>query len=117
MVWLSPRSRSALLMPLVLIVVVLLEELAAFYLRRHVADPRVRTGALLACYGLGFAFAADVVVPWLRRTLGRARATTRRRGGDLGLVLFYLAAYGALYVAFFLAETRGIQVLLPGALR
>lgn len=117
MVTLSSRSRNALLMPLVLILVVLLEELAAVYLRQRVSDPRLRIGLLLACYGFGFAFAADVVVPRLRRTLGRAQSSTRRRGGDIGVVLFYLAAYGALYYAFFIAETRGFHSLLPAALR
>ncbi len=109
--------RSALLLPLVLLTVVIVEELIAYEARQRLPNPYLRTALMLFLYGVGFALAATKLAPWLGRLLARLRRSTRRGGGAAGVGIFYILAYGSLYVVYFIAETRGIAALLPPAWR
>lgn len=110
------RSRTALILPIVLLVVVIIEEIALYELRKHVRDPYLRTAAALAFFGVAFVLAVEKLGPALARLLIRARSGARERGA-VGLWLFYAVAYGAIYWAFFVLETRGAAGLLPAAWR
>ena len=111
------RLQRALVAPLVLLAVVLLEEIAAYQVRRHVADMAARTATLVFLYGVGFALAAIYLIPWIRSLVTSAQRTTRREGGELAVWLLFAAAYGLIYYAFYLIESRGMAALLPAALR
>lgn len=111
------RSRTALIVPLVLLVVTLLEDIATYKVRQHVRDVYLRAGIILALTGIGFAFAAGYVGPWLKELFATARKHSRTGGGKLGIWLFYAAAYGALYYAYLVLERRGPAGLLPASLR
>jgi hypothetical protein len=113
----SKHLQRSLVAPLVLLAVVLLEEIAAYQVRRVVADVGLRTAILVLLYGAGFALAALRLIPWLTRAVTSARRTTRRQGGELGVWLFFAAAYALVYYAFYLIETRGPAAVLPAALR
>jgi hypothetical protein len=102
---------------MVLLWVVLLEEIATYKLRQQVADPYVRTAAILVFYGVGFALAATHLDPWLTRLFARARTRSKRGAGAIGLWSFYGLAYGVLFAAFYVMETRGVAALLPPAWR
>ena len=111
------RLQRALVAAFVLLTVVLLEEIAAYQVRRLISDVAVRTAVLVLLYGAGFAFAAVRLIPWLQRLVTSAQRTTRKEGGDLGVWLMFAAAYGLVYYAFYVIETEGIAALLPAALR
>lgn len=115
----SPSSgkRSAFVLPAVLLMVALVEDLAMYKIRQHVREVRLRTLLDLLLFGAAFAVAADWLSPLLRRMLTRVRAQSRREGGSFGLVVFYALAYGALYYAYLVRETRGLGALLPAWLR
>jgi hypothetical protein len=113
----KPSLQTLLILPLVLLTVALFEDLVTYEVRRHVRDIYLRTAGIVILNGAAFAFAATVVSPWLKRLLATLRRSTRRGAGTFGLCAFYLAAYGLLYYAYFLAETRGSSALLPNALR
>ena len=51
---LSTRITARLLVPLALLVVVVLDEMITYEVRQHVADPFLRTAAVVACYGVAF---------------------------------------------------------------
>jgi hypothetical protein len=68
-------------------------------------------------FGVGVGLAANLVLPRLARLLARLRQTSSRSAGVLGLWTFYALAYGALFVAFYIMETRGVAGLLPASLR
>lgn len=111
------RSRTALIIPLVLLVVTLLEDIAMYKVRQHVQDVYLRAAIILVLTGVGFALAAGYVGPWLRDLFAQARKGSRWGGGKLGIWMFYAAAYGALYYAYLVLERRGPAGLLPASLR
>jgi len=111
------RTRIALILPLVLITVALLEEVATYKVRQHVRHMHLRVAIILLLNGLAFAVAANWIGPWLQRWLTRARRVGHHGGGTVGLWVFYGVAYGVLYWAYFIAERRGPGGLLPTAWR
>ncbi len=113
----SARIQKALVAPLVLLVVVLLESVASYEVSRHVTSRPLRVGFLMVLYGVGFAVAAEWIMPWLKSVVVASRRTSQRQGGAPGAWIFFIAAYGLLYWAFYLLETRGASALLPAALR
>lgn len=113
----STRLQKALVLPLVLLVVVLLESIASYEVTRRVGSRPLRVAILMLLYGVGFAVAAEWITPWLKGVVVASRRTTQRQGGAAGAWMFFIAAYGLLYWAFYLLETRGASALLPAALR
>lgn len=111
------RKRDALIVPAVLLTVCLLEEIATYKLRQAVHDVYLRTLIIVIGNGVAFGVAAEWVTPWFVTFLTQARRDSRRRGGTLGLVMFYAVAYGALYYAFLVDQRHGPGWLLPLALR
>lgn len=113
----SFRSRTFWIMPLVLLLVVLLEELMTYQVRRHVRDVHLRVTAIMLLNAFAFVLAAGWIAPWLRDALSRVRKGTRRTAGELGLWAFYALGYGALFYAYYVVEQDGIAALLPASLR
>jgi hypothetical protein len=111
------RSRTVLIVPLILLTVALLEDVAAYKVRRYVRDVHVRVAIVVVLQGVCFAIAAEWLGPWLKRVLASVRRTSRREGGAVGIWLFYIVAYGVLYCAYLVVETRGAGGLLPRWLR
>jgi hypothetical protein len=109
-------TRTALILPLVLLTVALLEEMATHRVRLLVSDLYVRAAIVMALNGVAFAIAASWISPWLKRMLSTARSRTRR-AGSIALFLFYGVAYGALYLAYVVVEAHGPGGLLPAAWR
>lgn len=107
------RVHAFALLPLVLTVVVVLEELAIYKVREILPDPYVRAAVILAMFGVGFALAAGQLIPWMSQLLRAVHRSSAREGGVVGLLLFYGLAYAALYYALLIMETRGVQFLLP----
>jgi hypothetical protein len=119
--WLMARSflgaRTAPILPLVLLIVTLLQDLATYKIRQHVADVPLRVGIIVVMVGVAYAIAGDWLGPWIKRLLTTARQGSRQGAGALGLWIFYAAAYGAVYWAYLLVERRGPAALLPAAWR
>jgi hypothetical protein len=111
------RSRTALIVPLVLLTVSLLEEVVTYKVRQHVRDVHLRVAVILALNGAAFAAAANWLGPWLRGLLSTARRAGREGAGAVGLWVFYGAAYGALFWAYLVVERRGPGGLLPAPWR
>src|SRR4051812_42564091 len=111
------RSRTALIVPLVLLMVSLLEDIVTYKVREHVADPRHRAAIILVLTGVGFGIAASWIGPWIKNLLTTARKGTKWGGGTVGIWVFYAAAYGALYYAYLIVEKHGVPGLLPASLR
>jgi hypothetical protein len=104
-------------MPLVLLVVVLLEEVLTYKVRQHVRDVHLRVAIIIALNAFAFVLAGGWLAPWLRDLFTQVRKGSRKTAGDLGLLLFYLLAYGAIYYAYLVIERHGAGGLLPASLR
>jgi hypothetical protein len=113
----SRRKRTILVLPAVLLTVNLLEYVASYKVRQHVHDVHTRVAITLGLVGFAFAAGADWISPWLVRVLSETRKGSHRHAGTVGLVLFYVGVYGALYWAYYLVERRGAPGLLPSWLR
>ena len=109
-------SRAAFVVPLVLLTVALLENLATYRIRQLVRSAEVRTVIIVLLNGIMFTAAAEWLGPWLKAMLTRARTHSRRYAGTVGPSLFYAAAYGAIYYAYLVVEVRGERALLKGSL-
>ncbi len=110
-------SRAAFIVPLVLLIVALLEDLATYKIRQLVRSPEVRTVIVVLLNGIMFTAAAEWVGPWIKVILTRARSRSRQHGGTVGPWIFYAAAYGAVYYAYLVVEVRGPGALLRGSFR
>jgi hypothetical protein len=111
------RIQKALVLPLVLLLVVLLESIASYEVARHVTTRPLRVAILMLLYGVGFAVAGEWVTPWLKRVVVASRRTSHRQGGSAGAWVFFAAAYALLFYAFYLLDARGASALLPAPLR
>ncbi len=100
-----------------MLTVALLEDVTMYKLAHHIHSARVRTLLDLALFGVAFAFGADLLTPSIVRILAAVRRHGRREAGSVGLAIFYAAAYGSLYWAYLIRETRGVGALLPAWLR
>ena len=111
------RVQKALVLPLVLLLVVLIESMATYWVTQRVTNQHARVAILMILYGVGFSLAAGWITPWLKRVVMASRKTSHRQGGAAGAWFFFAAAYGLLYWAFYLLQTRGAAALMPAALR
>ena len=111
------RSRTVWIVPIVLLVFVLLQEIVTYKVRQHVREVHVRVAVMLGLNAFGFGFAAGWLTPRLRDLLKSARTRSNRLAGTIGLAMFYALSYGALYYAFLILERRGAAGLLPAAYR
>lgn len=107
------RSRTMLILPLVLLAVGLLEEIVTYQARLRVRDLHVRVGVIMLLNGALFVAAAGWLGPWLRTVLSKARRGSREGAGSVGIWVFYAIAYGALFWAYLVIERRGAGGLLP----
>ena len=110
-------SRAAFIVPLVLLTVALLEDVATYKVRQLVRSAEARTAIIVLLNGIMFTAAAEWLSPWIKAMLSRARTGSRRHAGTVGPWLFYATAYGALYYAYLLVEIRGPGALLSRSLR
>jgi hypothetical protein len=110
-------SRAAFIVPLVLLTVALLEDLATYEIRRLVRNVEARAAIIVLLNGIMFTLAAELLSPWIKALLTRARTTSRRHAGTVGPWLFYAAAYGAIYYAYLAVEVRGPGALLARSMR
>lgn len=109
----ASRVHTILLLPLVLLTVNLFEEVGWAVMRTHVSPASWRVALRVVLEGAVFAIAAKELEPFLRGLFGDARSGVKRKVGSLGPVLFYGAAYAAVYAAYFVLETRGPRALVP----
>lgn len=111
----SPSRSHVLILPLVILLIVLVEELAEYQMREHLANPYVRTATMMILYGVGFSLAAAKLGPGLKKVLVRLRSGHRKRAGRLGVWLFFALAYGLLFYAYLVLETEGPSALFSGS--
>lgn len=111
------RSRTVWIVPIVLLVFVLLQEVATYKVRNYVHEIHIRVAVILVLNAFGFGFAAGWLAPTLRNLLKGARARSTRVAGKIGLAVFYALAYGALYYGFLVLERGGAAGLLPASFR
>lgn len=111
------RSRTVWIVPIVLLVFVLLQEVVTYKVRQYFPDIHVRVAVILALNAFGFGFAAGWLTPRLRDFLKGARTRSNRLAGKIGLATFYALAYGALYYGFLVLEQRGAGGLIPASFR
>lgn len=113
----SPTRSHVLILPLVILLVVLLEQIAELEVRKHVENLYLRTALIMALYAIGFSFAFEQLSPWLKRLLVGLRARSRKEGGAVGIWVFFALAYSLTFYGYFKLETEGAASLLPAAWR
>jgi hypothetical protein len=111
------RLRVSPVVPLVLLVVDVLEQIAEFEVKRHVHDTYKRTAIIVVLIGLAFTIGANLVAPTLTNVLHKLRKESASAAGRIGLWAFYGLAYGAIYYVFLVIDRFGPQALLPASLR
>jgi hypothetical protein len=105
------------IVPLVILVVALFEDIVSYKARQLIHNIYLRAAVILVLNAVAFGLAAGWLVPRIRSLLTTARTTSNRAAGTVGLVAFYVLAYGTLYVAYVLTERSGTGALLPSFLR
>jgi uncharacterized membrane protein len=110
------RRQTTLIIPLVLCVVAILQDIAMYKMRQHIHNVYQRAGLVLLLNGVLFGIAAAFVAPRLRKLFERLGKESRSVG-ELGLWIFYAAAYGLLFYVYLVIEKYGIATLLPKSMR
>ena len=110
------RSRSFWIVPLVLCVIALLENIVTFKVHEHVHDPRARAAITLALNGIGFGIGAGFIAPALARFL-RQLDRESSQAGTVFTIAFYALVYGLVFYAYLVVELHGAGGLLPASLR
>ena len=110
-------KKLSLIIPLVLCVVALFEQVVTYKVRQHVHDVYWRAAIVLVLTGLGFAIAAGWIAPWLAEVLRRLRYESHSDGGTVGLWVFYALIYGVVFYAYYVVERSGPGGLLPPSWR
>lgn len=110
------RSRSAWIVPLVVCIIALLENIVTFKVHEHVRNAKSRAGIILALNGIGFGVGAAFLAPRIARFL-RQLDRESSAAGTLFTVVFYVLAYGLVYYAYLVTEQYGPGGLLPASLR
>src|SRR5437016_614383 len=93
------RSKSTWIVPLVLCVIALLEDIVTFKVREHVRDPSVRAAIILALNGIGFGAGAAFIAPWLAGVIRRLDRESTQAGAWFTLA-FYALAYGLVFYMY-----------------
>jgi len=110
------RSRTAFIVPLVLCVVAILQDVMLYKMRQHVRNVYERAAFVLLLNGVLFGIAAAFIAPRMQKflmTLGKES----KRAGTIGLWIFYVGAYGLLLYIYIVIEKYSIAALLPKSLR
>jgi len=110
------RRRTALIIPLVLCAVAILQDVAMYKMRQHIHDVYQRAALVLLLNGVLFGIAAAFVAPRLQKLLTRIGKESRA-AGDIGLWIFYAGAYGLLFYIYVVIEKHGVAALLPASIR
>jgi NhaP-type Na+/H+ or K+/H+ antiporter len=110
------RSRSFWIVPLVLCVIALLENIVTFKVHEHFRDTRARAAIILALNGIGFGIGAGFLAPGLARVL-RQLDRESSQAGTLFTIAFYALTYGLVFYAYLVVEQYGPGGLLPASLR
>jgi len=110
------RSRTMFIVPLVLCVVAIFQDILLYKMRQHVKDMYERAAIVLLLNGVLFGIAAAFLAPRMQKflmTLGKES----KRAGTIGIWIFYVGAYGLLFYVYLVIEKYGIASLLPKSLR
>jgi hypothetical protein len=105
------------IVPIVLLVFVLLQEIVTYKVRQHVREIHLRVALIVLLNAFGFGFAAGWLTPRMRELVKGIRKHSNRMAGTIGLLTFYALSYGALFYAFLILERHGAAGLLPASLR
>jgi hypothetical protein len=113
----SPTRSHLLILPLIVLAVVLLEEVAEYQLRKHVQEVHLRTLVMMALYAVGFTVAFDSLGPLLKRLLLRLRKGSRKQAGIWGIWLFFALSYALMFYGYLTLELHGPTGLIPNSWR
>lgn len=106
--------RNYYVLPCCLLLLNLCVELVS-YKARVFGDPLLRTAAIMAMVLFGGSFVAFILSPGIIALVNSLHRTSRRRGGELGGILF-LAVMGLLiFWLYYRVYVVGPQTMLPRA--
>ncbi len=107
------HTKNLFILPVCLLVLNAIEEVAVYKLGREIVNPHIFTGALILMFTAGFALVGDQLAPYLQKLVDHGRKGSRRHGGKTGMFLFYLAVALGLYFAYYTIYVHGPEKLLP----
>ena len=110
------RRKATLIIPLVLCVVAILQDVVMYKMRQHVHNVYQRAAIVLLFNGVLFGIAAAFIAPRLQKFLQRLGKESKA-AGDIGIWIFYVGAYGLLFYVYLVIEKYGVATLLPASLR
>jgi len=102
------------ILPTSLLLLNIFEELFC-YKADVIANPYLRTGALMLMFLCGFTLVGLVFSPMISASLERMYYGGRKSGGYLGELLVLLVLYAALYYVYYLlyGSSAGVENILP----
>ncbi len=111
------RFRTFFVLPVSLLLLNALEEVAVYQVKRHVANPYVVTVIFVLMFAAGFAIVGEFIAPFLKSLLESGRKTAKKQVGNVGLLVSYGLAIALVFIMYHVIHTRGPEYLLPLAWR
>ncbi len=105
--------RVFFILPVCLLLMNVLQELAVYKMERSIMNKFLFTGALLFMYAAVFTVVGNLVSPWLESVVEKLHFGSKKKGGGLGLLLFYSFTLAGLYVLYYFVFVKGPQSILP----
>lgn len=105
--------RVFFILPICLLIMNALQELAIYKLERTVMDKFLFTGALLLMTAAGFTLVGNIVSPWIESIIEGFHKGSKRKAGRLGVLMFYSATIVGLYILYYCIYVRGPESLIP----
>ena len=107
------KYKTYLILPLSLLLINVFEEIAHYKVINTIYDPHIKTIIMIFLYSIGFLIAANIITPWLKNFFISAQKSSKKEGGYVGIIIFYLIAFALIYWVYFIIYTEGAQYLLP----
>lgn len=109
----TARQRAMIILPMCLLMFNAVQEIVEYKLPSFVPNPYTRTAVLILLFSFGFAVIGDFLVPWIVSLFDQGHKNSREKGGKTGVAVFYITAFAAIYIIYFVIYTKGVKYVLP----
>ncbi|MBT4033536.1 MAG: hypothetical protein HOE61_02175 [Candidatus Marinimicrobia bacterium] len=101
--------RKYLVLPVSLLLLNAVEDIAIFRLQSVISDPLLLTGAIITLFVIGFSLVGFVISPAIEVMIERSYATGKGLFGPSGSVVMLLVIGGAIYWVYYKIYIEGVS--------
>ncbi len=112
----SKNTKNYLILPACLLWLNVIEEVIVYKAQNYPAiatNPYLLTLVIILLFAIGFALVGNVIAPYFQSLFEQAHKGSKKHGGDMGIIIFYVITAGLTFFVYFRIYTMGPQMILP----